>query len=295
MLVDGITYIHEHTTIDLSYVKGNSDTLLRHFEATVAEYRALYTKGVRNIVDVTTLGMHRDAQYVAEVARASGMNILQATGFYTQKFYAPFEPWFSQCEAKEIAEVMHKEIAEGLDGTTIKPQIIGEIGTSKDGWTPLEQKLFEAAVMVHRESCLPIATHCTLGTFAQEQMAFFQERGVELTRVMLGHIDLKGDLDYTLRLLEQGVYIGFDTIGKENYLPDSQRIAMLKAIEARGYIGQVMLSMDITRQSHLKVFGGIGYSYLLDTFVPKALEAGLSQRAITQMLRDNPQQFFGKG
>jgi len=105
-------------------------------------------------------------------------------------------------------------------------------------------------------------------------------------------VDLTGNSDYILRMLDQGVYVEFDTIGKENYQPDLLRIEMLKEIEKRGYQDKVFLSMDITRKSNLAYRGGIGYSYLLDTFVPLALENGLSENFIDKMLRDNPRIFM---
>lgn len=53
ILKEGITLIHEHTTIDLSSVKGIDDTNLNCFDATVEEFKELYEYGVRNIIDVT--------------------------------------------------------------------------------------------------------------------------------------------------------------------------------------------------------------------------------------------------
>ncbi|MFP9075395.1 phosphotriesterase-related protein, partial [Enterococcus faecalis] len=60
MILEGITYMHEHTTIDLSRLKKSDDTNLNCFDETVSEYKNLYDKGVRNIVDVTNLDMRRN-------------------------------------------------------------------------------------------------------------------------------------------------------------------------------------------------------------------------------------------
>lgn len=81
MLKEGITLIHEHTRIDLSRIKGDDDTNLNCKEATIKEFSELYDYGVRNIVDVTNMGMGRDPEYVREVAEKSGINIIQSTGF----------------------------------------------------------------------------------------------------------------------------------------------------------------------------------------------------------------------
>ena len=292
VLQKGITYMHEHTTIDLSRLKNIDDTNLNCYDETVAEYKKLYDKGVRNIVDVTNMDMRRNPLYVKRVAEETGMNIVQATGFYQDKFLPEFVTDYS---IKQLTDFMVKEIREGIAETDIKAQIIGEIGTSKNIMMPREEKVFEASVLAHKETGVPITTHTTLGTYGHEQVAFFKERGVDLSRVVIGHVDLTGDIDYILHMLDQGVYVEFDTVGKENYQPDLLRVEMLKEIEKRGYTDKVFLSMDITRKSNMEYMGGIGYSYLLDTFVPLALNNGVSQKFITKMLEDNPITFMNRG
>lgn len=291
VLVEGITYMHEHTTIDLSRIKNIDDTNLNCFEETVKEYKKLYTKGVRNIVDVTVMDMKRNPLYVQKAAEASGINIVQATGFYTERFLPEIVDDYS---TQQLAELMVKEIEEGIADTTIKAQIIGEIGSSKDGWTEREKKVFQAAVIAQKKTGVPITTHTTLGTFGHEQVAFFKENDVDLSKVVIGHVDLNGSGEYVLHMLEQGVYVEFDTVGKENYLPDIERVKMLKQIEAAGYTDKVFLSMDITRKSNLEYQKGIGYSYLLDVFVPMMKENGISKDFIQKMLVTNPQRFFSE-
>ena len=291
VLQKGITYMHEHTTIDLSRFKNIDDTNLNCYDETVAEYKKLYAKGVRNIVDVTNMDMRRNPAYVKRVADETGMNIVQATGFYQDKFLPEFVTDYT---VKQLTDFMIKEINEGIADTDIKAQIIGEIGTSKNEMTEREAKVFEASVIAHKETGVPITTHTTLGTYGHEQVEFFKKHGADLSKVVIGHVDLTGDINYILHMLDQGVYVEFDTIGKENYQPDLLRVEMLKEIEKCGFADKVFLSMDITRKSNMEYMGGIGYSYLLDTFVPLALENGVSQKFITKMLEENPQAFMNR-
>ena len=93
-------------------------------------------------------------------------------------------------------------------------------------------------------------------------------------------------------MMDKGVTVGFDTIGKIKYLPDGKRVEMLAEISRRDLCKQVILSLDITRKSHFAINGGIGYGYLLDTFVPMLLAAGIPQSAINTMLIDNPNRFL---
>lgn len=181
---------------------------------------------------------------------------------------------------------MVKELTEGIEGTGVRATVIGEIGTSKD-ITETEAKVFRAASRAHAETGAPICTHTTLGTRGLEQLEIFKSFGVDLSRVVLSHIDLSADLDYMKRLLDQGVNIAFDTIGKCNYQPDVSRADWLSRLCAEGYDTQIVMSMDITRRSNFADRGGVGYSYLLDTFAPLASEAGVPDRAWENLLYRN--------
>jgi hypothetical protein len=85
-----------------------------------------------------------------------------------------------------------------------------------------------------------------------EQLALLRAQGVDLARVVVGHCDLKDNLEDILRMIDLGAYVQFDTIGKNNYYPDEKRIGMLHALRNRGLLNRVMLSMDITRLKLLK-------------------------------------------
>ena len=95
-------------------------------------------------------------------------------------------------------------------------------------------------------------------------------------------------------MIDLGAYVQFDTIGKNSYYPDEKRIAMLHALRDRGLLNRVMLSMDITRRSHLKANGGYGYDYLLTTFIPQLRQSGFSQADVDVMLRETPSNFSNK-
>ncbi|CAM3392975.1 phosphotriesterase family protein [Pseudostreptobacillus hongkongensis] len=289
MLKDGYTLMHEHMFIDLSGVKNNLDCRLDCLDETINEMKKLYSKGVRNITEVTNMGMGRDVNYIKKISQESGINFICATGYYKE----PFLPdYVKDTTVDELAEIMIKDIEIGIDGSDVKAQIIGEIGTSKNEMTDLEKKVFLSAIKAHKKTGVPITTHTTLGTYGLDQIEFFEENGVDLNKVVIGHVDLSGDIDYVLSILKKGAYVEFDTIGKNNYLSDDIRVDMLKVIEEKGYIDRVFLSLDITRKSNMEYMGGIGYSYIFDIFIPKLLEKGLSKESIDKMLYHNPRRFF---
>ena len=246
-LPEKILYAHEHTTIDLSGPKKNIDCRLDDFDATAAEYRRLAEHGVVGIIDQTNRGMGRNVAYVQKMAAQAGVEITHATGYYKEPFLPP--ECYTLTE-QQLCDIMVKELTEGIEGTGVRATVIGEIGTSKD-ITETEAKVFRAASRAHAETGAPICTHTTLGMRGLEQLEIFKSFGVDLSRVVLSHIDLSADLDYMKRLLDQGVNIAFDTIGKCNYQPDVSRADWLSRLCAEGYDTQIVMSMDITRRSKI--------------------------------------------
>lgn len=285
----GYTYAHEHLHIDLSGFKNNPDCRLDCYELLRDELRQLYALGVRNLVEVTNRYMGRNALFMQRLMADTGICVLPSTGYYQQAFYPPH---VAQRSVDALANEMIDEIRVGLDQTPLKARVIGEIGSSRGLITEDEKKVFQAAALAHLATGRPISTHTTLSTMGLEQLALLKRCGVEPEYIVIGHCDLKPNLDTVLALLDEGAWVQFDTIGKNDYFPDSERVAMLMALCRRGLLGRVMLSMDMTRRSHLRANGGLGFSWLLTDFVPMLHEAGMSQHDVDRMLRDNPARFF---
>lgn len=278
--LEGYTLMHEHMHLDLSYVKHDPDTCLDCFEQTLKELQELYAKGVRRILEVSNIGMGRDLAWIQKLEKRSGIQIVTSTGFYK-------EPFLPDLSVEEMAALMIEDLKSQ------KAQVIGEIGTSYQKWKEQERKVFEAAVLAHQETGALITTHTTLGTLGLEQARYLIENGVDPDRIIIGHMDLSNDLHAILDVLALGVNIGFDTIGKTNYLLDERRVELLCELEKRGLIDHVVLSMDITRKTQLKDFKGKGYAYLLDTFVPLLRKANMKEASIQQMLKQTPNRLLG--
>lgn len=285
----GYTWVHEHLHIDLSGFKNNLDCRLDQYDLICQEMKDLRALGVSNIIEMTNRYMGRNPQFMLDLMRETGINVVACTGYYQDAF---FPEHIAARSVEQLAQEMVDEIVIGIDGTELKAGIIAEIGSSEGVITPLEEKVFIAAARAHIETGHPISTHTSFSTMGVEQLVLLQAHGVDLSRVTVGHCDLKDNLDNILRMIDLGAYVQFDTIGKNNYYPDEKRIGMLHELRNRGLLNRVMLSMDITRRSHLKANGGNGYDYLLTTFIPQLRQSGFSQADVDTMLRDNPSQFF---
>ena len=285
----GYTWVHEHLHIDLSGFKNNLDCRLDQYDLICQEMKDLRALGVSNIIEMTNRYMGRNPQFMLDLMRETGINVVACTGYYQDAF---FPEHVAARSVEQLAQEMVDEIVIGIDGTELKAGIIAEIGSSEGVITLLEEKVFIAAARAHIETGRPISTHTSFSTMGVEQLVLLQAHGVDLSRVTVGHCDLKDNLDNILRMIDLGAYVQFDTIGKNNYYPDEKRIGMLHELRNRGLLNRVMLSMDITRRSHLKANGGNGYDYLLTTFIPQLRQSGFSQADVDTMLRDNPSQFF---
>ena len=285
----GRTYIHEHLYIDLSRVKKDGDANLDDLESIIAEMKELKRAGIDSLVEVTNRGMGRNIDVLNNVWNKTGINIIASTGYYKDPFY-PEEVY--EMDYKELSNIMVDEIRKGLEGSQIKAHVIGEIGSSKDRITDVELKVFKAAIHAHLETGNPIFTHTSLGTMALEQLDLFEKYKVDMSRVLIGHLDLKCDLDYHLRIADRGCYLGFDTIGKVKYEKDEVRISHIRQLIDRGHIDQIVISQDITRKSHLKANGGIGYNYITEVFIPLALSHGISREELDHILIENPKRLL---
>ena len=278
--------MHEHITIDLSGVKNDLDCRLDCYDETLVEFKELYRNGVRNIVDVTNRGMGLNRHYVEKIAQESGINIIQATGFYK----VPFLP--SDLANKSVQEIADEMINDIRNDSSIG--IIGEIGTSLNEWKKEELAVFEAAIIAHQATKKPIYTHTTIGTLGLEQAHYFVSKKLDPKRIVIGHMDLSKDLDVIKQVIDLGFFVGFDTIGKNDYFPDEKRIEFLLELEKTNRIHGVVLSEDLTRKSHLNYKGGIGYNYLFTHFIPECRKAGMKESSIEQMLITNPEIIFAE-
>jgi phosphotriesterase-related protein len=285
----GVCACHEHLYIDLSHVKKNSDTCLQNLDLVVEDLIDYRLYGGQAIVEMTNDGMGRDVKVLAEISRLLDLQIIASTGCYK-------DPYIPEDKMKwnrdQFAEWMIDEIENGIDGTNIKPGVIGEIGSSYNEFKPIEIELFHGAIEASKATKLPLSTHTTLGTLALEQIELFVRENLPLNQVIIGHQDLNEQDEIVLEVLSSGAYVALDTIGKENYRSDEARIKSLLHFLEEGYEDQILLSSDLTRQSHLLSHGGQGYSVVLRKFIPALRERGVSEKTIEKLLIKNPQKAF---
>ena len=78
---------------------------------------------------------------------------------------------------------------------------------------------------------------------------------------------------------------------RDNWVLVDERTAIPKLIEA-GYADRVLLSQDVCTKTQLKRYGGTGYSFILEKFLPEMRSRGVSEEHIQMMMVENPKRIL---
>lgn len=283
----GITQPHEHLLVNLyGTVQLWNYSAFEDEGLAIEELAAYRSAGGRSIVDTTTIGIGRQPEGLRRIAEASGVNVIMGAGWYREQVYPPE---IARLSVNGLAEVLVREILEGVGETGVRAGVIGEIGTELEFISPAQERVFRAAARAQRLTGVAITTHCQrTGRLGPEQVEILFEEGVAPDRIVIGHHGDKRHVEHELGLLEQGVFVQFDHVGFVSLQPDEQRARNVKAILDAGYGHRLLLSQDVCFPHQLRWYGGIGYGYLLEVFVPMLLDVGVTRDQVEALLVTNP-------
>lgn len=281
----GRTLCHEHVIINLSTIREDNDSELNDINLMANELTLCKKLGIDSLIEVTNIGMGRNVEKLKEISKKSNMNIIASTGFYT----IPYYPGYIKSKTiNELSQIMISEITDGIDGTNIKAGIIGEIGTSLSSIEDISLKVFDAAIIAHKETKVPISTHCEIGTMGYEQAIYLKKNKVDMSKVIIGHTDLVKDINKIIKILDTGANVGFDTIGKESYVSNESKAHIISKLVELGYENQILLSQDVTRKSYLKNNNSFGYVEVSQKFIPLLVSLGIKEDVINKFIIANP-------
>ena len=285
----GICMVHEHLVIDAwdMWPVPNYSLIVDDVDLVIEEVDAYRVAGGVSIVDVTNIGLGRDPLALTRISRATGVQLVMGCGWYRERVYPTY---IQEKSADELAAMLVAEITDGVDGTGIRPGIIGEIGTERKFITPAQERVFRAVARAHLQTGAPISTHTThWGELALEQLDLLEEEGVDLHHVIIGHLGDRRNISKLLPIAERGAFLGIDNIGYHDYQQEERRAQnVIELIEA-GFRSQVLLSMDIATLNDLHSYGGKGFDYLLLIFIPLLRELGATEEDVHVLLVTNPQ------
>jgi predicted metal-dependent phosphotriesterase family hydrolase len=293
----GFTLPHEHTQIALWHIPARWDywQLTRDEPLLLEELGAFHAAGGRSLVDLTMPGVGRDPAWLTGVARGSGLNIVMGCGWYRGAYY-PAEALIDRRSVDDLGDELVREAMNGVGDTGVRPGIIGEIGTDKPWVSALEERVHRAAARASRQTGLAITTHSVLSPVGLEQLRVFEDAGVDPGRVVIGHSDSYPHLEHHLAIIERGASVEFDFLGM-SFTPaerhgEARIVELLCDLLSKGHVEHILLSQDVCHDSQLRRYGGNGYTYLAETFLPRLRDAGVSDEEIETMTVANPRRLL---
>jgi phosphotriesterase-related protein len=291
---------HEHTAIALWHIPNRWDywELRRDEPVIVEELAAFRAAGGGTVVDLTLDGVGRDPAWLAGLARATGLHLVMGSGWYRGAHY-PAEALVDRRSVDALADTIVRDATVGVGETGIRAGIIGEIGTDKPWLSAQEERVHRAAARAARRTGLAITTHAVQSTVGLDQLDVFAAEGADLSRVVIGHADSNPSLDYHRAIVERGATVEFDFLGMA-FTPlerhgEDRLVAILRELLARGHVARILLSQDVCHDSQLRRYGGNGYTYLAETFLPRLRAGGVSEEEIRTMTVDNPRRLLTIG
>jgi phosphotriesterase-related protein len=267
------------------------------------EIGAFAAAGGSAVVDCTLEGIGRDPLALRRLSQATGLHMVQGTGFYVELAHPPR---VADLTVDELAAHFVGELTDGIGDTGIRAGIIGEIGTSgvdpasrqKCGdMTPAEEKVLRAAGAASVETGAAVTVHLDpRGTGAYHVIDVLTSEGVAPERMIMDHMDANPDLEYHLRVADLGVFVEYDHFGREYYAghmgraytKDARRLELVHELVERGFAGQLLLSQDVCAKIDLHRHGGNGYDHVLRRIVPRLSAGGVEDDTLHAMLVDNP-------
>ncbi len=296
----GFTLPHEHTQIHLWQIPARWDywQLSRDEDRIVEELGRFREAGGTALTDLTLPGTGRDPEWLVRVARRTGLHIVMGTGWYRQAYY-PVEARIDRRSVDDLADELVRHFEEGVDGTGIRPGILGEIGTDKPWLTAQEERVFRAVARAATRTGMAVSTHAVLSPVGLAQLRVLEEEGLDPGRVVVGHADSHPELDHHLEICRRGASVEFDFLGmtftatERHGEPRIVRL-LLDLVEA-GFAQRILLSQDVCHDSQLVSYEGNGYVYLTTTFLPRLREHGLDEATVRQLTVENPRRILAIG
>src|ERR1700757_871623 len=295
----GKTLIHEHVLVGMP--GWNMDLKAPKFIRSEAMARAvdriqeLHAYGCNSMIDPCPMDIGRDAEFIAEVAQRSGINIVCATGVYNEFEGTPYT--FRTMPAEDILELYVKEITEGIGDTGIKAGVI-KIATHGEP-TEYERKMISVATQASLITGAPIISHTQLASHGHDQIDIVESCHGHANCMVVGHSGDRDDHGYQASLARRGAFVGLDRFGLDFLLPDDARMKNLMQLVAAGLREHVVISQDYP-VCLLGRFGvnleqiapNWGITHIFKSIIPRLKEMGLTDEDVETILVSNPRRLF---
>jgi phosphotriesterase-related protein len=288
----GMILPHEHVYVDLrtpdqpGYASGEAADVVALMAPEIEKIKAL---GITALVECTTGGVGRRADFDLAVSRATNFPVVVPTGNYRE----PWIPeWVKSATEAALEAWMLRELTERFDEADYRAGWI-KLSAGDDGITPLEARILRAATRAAIATGAVIGSHTIKGRVVLDQLDIIEAEGGDAARFISIHTQAEKDFGLNLAVAERGAWIEYDNIG---YVPDGELIPLILEVIAAGRGRQLLLSHDMGWYDPAKPGGGTPrpYTHLSEEMLPKLRAAGVDQATIIQLTHDNPFEAFAR-
>ncbi|WP_261808700.1 aryldialkylphosphatase [Nonomuraea sp. C10] len=284
--VTGAVLPHEHLRADMRWAVGiDSDPYrwLDEEQAVIAELRALRTGDdpLGLVVELTSIGMGRDAAALARIAAGSRVPVVAATGLSTGPFSGA-----ADADADTLTGLLMADILDGMDDSGVFPGVIGEVGCWGAHPTPAEERALRAAARAALSSRLSVATY---GQDGLAMLELLMIEGLPASRVSVGCSG--ADPAAARKIAESGAYVSLGSIG----VGAERAAAVALDLIREGHAGRLLLSSGVSRVAQLGKYGGPGYGHLTTAVLTGLREAGVEGETLSAITHDNPLRWLTDG
>jgi len=288
----GLILPHEHVFVDLrtpdkpGYGEADVADVLALM---VPQIEAIKALGFTALVECSTGGVGRRADFDLAVSRATNFPIVVPTGNYRE----PWIPdWVYEASESDLESWMLAELTQQIEDTGYQAGWI-KLSAGDDGITDLEARILRAAARAARQTGALIGSHTIRGRVVMDQLDIVEAEGLSPERFLSIHTQAEPDFELHKAVAARGAWIEYDNIGSVPV--EETKTLVLKALEA-GLGGQLMLSHDRGWFDPALPGGGVPKPYtVLSTEVVPALKAsGVTPEMLDQLMRHNPFRAFAR-
>lgn len=326
----GVVLTHEHLLYGYPGAELDHRTVL-DFDKNVEFVARQVTEGMTEhgygtLVDMTPPEVGRHPEFMAEVARRTGLNVIAITGFFPERMGVPYY-WRRQI-VEELTDFFVKDLTIGMvfawQQTPYKAGAI-KIATGQESVTPqpspvgpngrriheVEDRVIRAAGRASAIVGCAVNTHTDPMDYRVtnpgiEQLDILEEEGADPRKVIIGHAFVEPNPTQLREILDRGANLQLDHIGipwrvdSADELDELMANAFVSLIED-GYLDQLVISFDrwfynprsdVTEMDPQLANERVNLGYLFTSFIPRLKSKGVTDEQIHRIIVENPRRIL---
>jgi len=301
----GATSMHEHVLSDAGGLgippqpgTPADDTVLDDPELAAEELGRAKAAGMRTVVDPTVWGFGGPDPRLADVSRASGVQIVAGVGAYMPRTRPA---WLRELDEEALAARFRSALLDRLPGCEFRAGVVGVLTPGLPLDAEDERLLRAGATVAAETGCAAIVRLDPRRRDGPELLELMAAAGLPPDRVVLSNVDgYARDPAALEELAAAGATLkwcfGYETPPRPSLVgaTDAERADALCHLLAAGHQRQV-LACGIWTKAALHTHGGFGYDHLGVSVLPGLRERGLNEAEIEELLARQPARLLNRG